>query len=500
MARVPTSSRHRRPAPRTAPDSLERLRIGVRATAALLSVTLLLVSGWFWATYRNFEAGLTRSTALTVLGPHAQTSQHGDTNILLIGLDSRRNMDGSPLTASELGPLHAGDSDVGGYNTNTLILIHVPGNGTRATAISIPRDDYVAVPGYGMQKIKEAYGLAKAAADSQLYARGVKEPQREQLARDAGRRSTILTLQNLLKVPIDHFAEVNLVGFYDIVKAIGPVTVCLNQAVDDRAYSGADFPAGVQTLDAAQALAFVRQRHGLANGDLDRTHRQQAFIAAVTHKLRGDGVLGDLGKLQALLDVTKKDVVIDDRLDPLRFAATASDLTAGRVDFYTLPITGFATRNGQDVNLVDPAQLRREVAALFSDHPATTAPPAPTSAGAATPTAPAHRKAQTVDVLNGSNTAGLAATTSARLVAEGYRKGAVGSLPGRATTAVFYAPGSASAAAAIAAGYHAHATEDPELPTGHLRIELGADADPAVPTSGGQGPAVVARGGIPCVN
>ncbi len=92
-------------------------------------------------------------------------------------------------------------------------------------------------------------------------------------------------MQNLLKVPIDHFAEVNLMGFYDVVSAIGPVQVCLNNPVQDD-FSGANFPAGVQTLDASQALSFVRQRHGLDNGDLDRTHRQQAFISAVIANLK----------------------------------------------------------------------------------------------------------------------------------------------------------------------------------------------------------------------
>lgn len=339
----------------------------VRVVSGLLSLSLLLGSGWMWSTYRQFTTGLHKSAALSVLGPHAAKSQHGDVNILLMGLDSRRNMDGTALSRRELGPLHAGNSsDVGGYNTNTLILMHIPADGSRANAVSIPRDDYVAVPGYGMRKIKEAYGLAKADADSRLYTHGVQEPQREQLARDAGRRSTIATVENLLRVPIDHFAEVNLIGFYDIVQAIGPITVCLNHAVNDARYSEAVLPAGVQKLDPAQALAFVRQRHGLTNGDLDRTHRQQAFIAAVTHALRADGVLGDLGKLQDLINVTKKDIVIDDKLDPVAFAADATNLTSGNVDFYTLPITGFALRNGQDVNLIDTIRLRSQVAALFA--------------------------------------------------------------------------------------------------------------------------------------
>ncbi|MFD0384961.1 LCP family protein [Streptomyces stramineus] len=112
-------------------------------------------------------------------------------------------------------------------------------------------------------------------------------------------------MQQFLGVPIDHFAEVNLLGFYDIAKVVQPVPVCLKKAVRDR-YSGADFSAGPQNLDARQALSFVRQRHDLAGGDLDRTHRQQAFLSSVTYKLKSEGVWGDMGKLQGLFDVVKK--------------------------------------------------------------------------------------------------------------------------------------------------------------------------------------------------
>ncbi|MBN9620086.1 MAG: LCP family protein [Actinobacteria bacterium] len=480
------------PASRRRGSTAHRIRIAVRAVSALVSLTLLVGAGWIWTTYRGLDKGLIRSSALNVLGPHAPKSAHGDMNLLLIGLDSRRNMDGTPLTPAELGPLHAGDgSDLGGYNTNTLLLIHIPGDGSRATAISIPRDDYVAVPGYGMQKIKEAYGLAKADADNKLYAEGVKEPAREEEARDAGRRSTLLTIENLLHVPIDHFAEVNLIGFYDLVQALGPVTVCLNHAVNDS-YSGADFPAGVQQLDASQALAFVRQRHGLPNGDLDRTHRQQAFIAAVSHKLRSEGLFGDIGKLQSLIDVAKKDVVIDSGLNPIQLATEATNLTSGNIDFYTLPIVGYATEGGQDVNLVDPAKLQAEVATLFSDHRSSTAP--------AQPQKPADAAHEVVDVYNGSNTQGLAASTSKQLVAQGYQAGAVDSINTQTATQVTYGAGASHDAALVAAAYHVTATSDPNLPAGHIRVDLGTSAEPVVPPAGSQGGVIHPSGGIPCVN
>lgn len=79
-----------------------------------------------------------------------------------MGLDSRLDQDGNPLPRDVLAQLHAGDASDGGYNTNVLMLVHVPGDGGNAQAISIPRDDYVALPGtpdgVNKQKIKQALG------------------------------------------------------------------------------------------------------------------------------------------------------------------------------------------------------------------------------------------------------------------------------------------------------------------------------------------------------
>lgn len=341
-----------------------------RVTAALAAASVLVVSGVGWTVYREATTGLTTSDALLALPGNDNASNGADTNILLIGLDSRKDMDGNDLPAEFVtDSLHAGDSDVGGYNTNTLLLLHLPADGGRAKAISIPRDDYVEVPGYGKQKIKEAYGLAKADADSTLYDEGVTDQaQRERQSREAGRLSTLSAVQQLLHVTIDHFAEVNLLGFYDVANAVGPIQVCLRDAVDD-AYSGARFDAGRQSLDASEALSFVRQRHGLPNGDLDRTKRQQAFVAGVISKLKESGILGNLGELRALVAGTKQDIVIDSGLDPVSLVSQAGSVVDGNIDFYTLPVEGYETIDGQDVNIVDVDRLRSETAAIIDPLP-----------------------------------------------------------------------------------------------------------------------------------
>lgn len=341
------------------------MRKWARNIAVALSISIVATSGALNFFSKAASSAIPRSKALQ----GAPQSKNGDTNILLIGLDSRRDNEGNPIPREIAKLLRTGPATVGGYNTNTLILIHVPANGKKAVAVSIPRDNYVNVPGYGMKKIKEAYSYAKYAEDSKLYKEGVKQPLRERLSRDAGRVATIATVSQFLDVPIDHFAEVNMIGFYDLANALGGIQVCLNKAVSDTKYSGAVFPAGLQTISGADALRFVRQRHGLPNGDLDRTHRQQAFIAGVITKFRTQGIFGDIGKISALLDVAKKDVVIDSGFDVIGFLPQAKALTSGNIKFHTLPIEGYVMRNSQSVNLVDEVKIRKLVQELFNPKP-----------------------------------------------------------------------------------------------------------------------------------
>lgn len=332
----------------------------LRRLALCVAVLLLGTAGAGWYLYRDLAGRIGSSRAL---GDGAPKSSGGATNILLMGLDSRKDQNGNDLPKDVLEKLHAGaSSDIGGYNTNTLILLHVPAGGGRATAFSVPRDDLVDIPGHGKDKIKKAYGLAKAETEERLARQGVTDHDRlEHEGREAGRRAQIATVRAFLGVPVDHFAEVNLVGFLHIADALDGVPVCLKHAVKDR-YSGADFPAGRQTLDGPQSLAFVRQRHGLPAGDLDRTRRQQAFLASATHQLNSAGTFADPLRLLKLTDVAKQDLVIDEGWDLLSFLRQAKNLSGGNVRFTTLPVEGFAKHHGEDVNRVDPDKIRRLVA------------------------------------------------------------------------------------------------------------------------------------------
>ncbi|WP_406366435.1 LCP family protein [Streptomyces sp. NBC_01546] len=357
---------------------------------------VVMAGGGAWYLYQDLAAGIGSSKALE----GAEKSASGDVNVLLMGLDSRKDQNGQDLPDDVLDKLHAGSSDIGGYNANTLILLHVPGDGSQAKAFSVPRDDFVEIAGHGKDKIKKAYGLAKEKRQEQLAARGVNDSrQLEREGREAGRKAQIETVRNFLGVPIDHFAELNLAGFYHLADALGGVPVCLNKAVKDK-YSGADFPAGPQTLDGQQSLAFVRQRHGLDMGDLDRTKRQQAFLAGATKKLNSAGTFTDPVKLMRLIDAAKQDVVTDEGWDLLSFVKQAKNLSGGKVHFTTLPVERFGRNHGEDINVVDDMKIKRLIAEQIgpkapaspsapgaaSSSPSPSPSPAPTPASTSTPT------------------------------------------------------------------------------------------------------------------
>lgn len=331
-----------------------------------MSAVVLALTGTVWWSTNLVIGGFNVSRALAEAKVAQSTG--GAKNILLMGLDTRKDQNGDDLPADVLKQLHAGTSDNGGYNTNTLILLHVPADGKKVTAFSIPRDDYVTFVGVDSKKkgkIKEAYGTRKAEVEDKLVAKGVTDRQElEAKAREGARAATLATVGRLVGVPIDHFAEVSLVGFYDLASTLGGVEVCLNAPVRDS-YSGAAFPAGRQKLNATQSLAFVRQRHGLADGDLDRTHRQQAFIAGVMVQLKNQGVFGDVRKLQSLISVAQKDVVISDGWDLQQFAKQAGEIAGSALTFTTLPVLGFDMIDEQAVNIIDAKAIRTQVQKAF---------------------------------------------------------------------------------------------------------------------------------------
>ncbi len=438
-----------------------------RTVLALASAMTLLVAGCAWTVYRHLDGGLVTSDVLA--GPR---SADGATDVLLVGLDSRTDAQGDPLPRAVLDALDAGSSD-GESNTDTMIVLRVPDDASRpTTAVSLPRDSYVAIPGFGRHKLNSAYARAAAAERTTLTARGVVEPALTRQADTAGRRVLAQTIEQLTGVSIDHYAEVNLAGFAEITEAVGGVPVCLTDPVDDP-FSGARFAAGPQRLQGAPALAFVRQRHGLPRGDLDRVVRQQAFLASLAHQTLSAGTLADPVALTGLLDIVSRYVVIDPGWDLLAFATQAKGLTGGNIQFRTMP-TGRAdlsTPSDGDAVQVDPALVRAFFAELSAPPHGPRPDPAapdPTAASAA-PATPA-----TVDVRNGTGRTGLAAGVQDVLDDAGMVPGSLGNTSATGRSVVRAADGAAARrVAALLGGLPAET--DRAVPGGHVTVVLGRD-------------------------
>ncbi|GHF78010.1 hypothetical protein GCM10017566_60360 [Amycolatopsis bartoniae] len=354
---------------------------GARSLVALVSAAVLVLTWYGWQFVGDPNSGLATSEVFEDNQLHA-VPLDGAVDILLVGMDSRTDEQGNPLPREVLDMLHAGDSN-GEKQTDTMILVHIPQDGRRAVAISFPRDSWVELAGgYGKHKLNGAFVYAYNDRFHQLQQKGVDLKEAERQAKIAGRRNLVTTLENLMGKPgmIDRYAEVNLASFYEVTKALGGVDVCLNKPVHER-NSGVDLPAGRQTVEGVQALAFVRQRYDLPNGDLDRIARQQAFLSGLARKVLSRDVLANPGKLSDVIAAVKKSVVLSDNWDLVQFAGQLRGLDSGRIEFHTVPTLGNAVIGGADVLRVDVQQVQGFVEGLTADPGATTSatPPPPTT-------------------------------------------------------------------------------------------------------------------------
>lgn len=324
--------------------TLRRILLGIARTGVvLLAVVVLAATGYVWTVSRTFAADLTTSSVLlaragTGAAPAASAATTRSYTALLVGLDSRTDAQGEPLPPDLLARIHAGD-DGGQLHTDTIMLVRVAADQrSPVVTVSFPRDSYVPLAdGSGRHKINSAYGRAYRAEEERLKAQGVTGAELDRRSREAGRANLVATVEAVSGTTVDHYAELNLAGFVELTSTLGGVDVCLNRPVDDRAYSGVDLPAGPQTVSGAAALAFVRQRHGLDGGDLDRITRQQAFLAGLAHRVLAAGTLADPATVAGLLAVVSRHVVVDSGWDLRQLVDRLGGLAGGDVVFRTVP-------------------------------------------------------------------------------------------------------------------------------------------------------------------
>ncbi|GAA5000508.1 hypothetical protein GCM10025734_35540 [Kitasatospora paranensis] len=232
--------------------------------AALSLVGALLVTGvgtYFWADSKlNHE---------NVLAPYDGRPAAGKgTNWLIVGSDSRQGLTDADETA-----LHTGSAQ--GKRSDSMMILHIGDHGN--TLMSIPRDSWVQIPAH-----LDTSGSGKTikATDSKINASFA----------NGGGRLLVQTVETRTGIHIDHYAEIGFAGFVGIVDSVGGVDMCIDQAVKDRD-SGLDLKAGCQTLSGTQSLAFVRQRHQMADQDLGRMRNQQKFLGALAKQAASPATL-----------------------------------------------------------------------------------------------------------------------------------------------------------------------------------------------------------------
>ncbi|MBV9792786.1 MAG: LCP family protein [Actinobacteria bacterium] len=223
-----------------------------RRIALIIVVVLVVIIAAVAGSYVWLDGKLVRSVALP-----ATTATSAGENWLIAGSDTRAG-----LSRRQADDLHVG-FDQGSLNSDSLMLLHM--GGPQPVLISIPRDSYVPIPGHGYNKINAALGYG-------------------------GPTLLIQTVENVTGLKISHYMGIGFEGLVDVTNKIGGVYICLPSAVQDS-YSGVNLKAGCQNLNGTQALAFVRDRHSFATGDLQRIQDQRAFLKALLNKAASPSVV-----------------------------------------------------------------------------------------------------------------------------------------------------------------------------------------------------------------
>jgi LCP family protein required for cell wall assembly len=294
----------------------------------LFLALLLVVIGW--AAYLNSQIGDVPRIEAGIEDAPAGAADDG-VNILLAGTDSRRPGELARLVRSGWTP--------GAMRTDTIMVLHITEARDAAYFISIPRDTWTAVPGHAAQKINAGFSLG----GPELY---------------------VNTVERFTGIHIDHLAVIDWEGFKDLTKAIGGVDVTVPETVTDS-LTGRTWQQGQVHLEGALALAYVRQRYGLPNGDFDRIQRQQNFIRAVIAKLLSKGTLLNPIRLSKAVDNVTGQVTLDSTFSNSEVRDLAISLRGLRtedVTFVTVPLKKYARIRGQSAVLVD----RRTVKELFA--------------------------------------------------------------------------------------------------------------------------------------
>ena len=335
----PESNLDEGPPPRRAKRSRRWLLRGLAVVIALIAVTAAAAGIYVGSVSKSFTDNVQREKLLPTYpsesaspGKEAEesdgskppsTGKTAALNYVLMGSDSRDV------------------SDAGAGRSDSLMVMHLAADRKDAYLISFPRDMYVNIPGYGKNKINAAYSFG-------------------------GPQLAVATLEELLHSRMDHVAIIDFEGFIRLTEDLGGVTVMNKHASRSRGYT---FPAGKITIRGDEALAYVRERYALPNGDLDRAERQRLVVKAILEKGLSPETIRNPARFTGFVSGVAKHLVVDEGLTDKEIRRTAVSLRLSANDLHLLqaPISGFGTVNGASIDVVDRARMTELAKALRGD-------------------------------------------------------------------------------------------------------------------------------------
>lgn len=386
----------------------------------LAALTVTFISLTAYAAYRNVYDSIHHLDVTNHMLGNRPPKLDGSTNILIIGSDSRSGTKGNY------------GRGIDGSRSDTSMLLHIPPNHNGALVVSFPRDTMVPIyqcdadgsghPGQQAQPVGNVEQL------NWTYSYG-------------GPACLWKTLEQITHIHIDHFVEVNFLGFRKIVDDVGGVPVCLPYAIKDPA-SRLNLPAGRSIVKGAQALAFVRERHIGEGSDLQRINRQQIFLASLAQKIKQSSSLTNPAKLYGLVHDIASSLTTDTGLTSTEMLAIADSLkgvSTGSLQFLTAPVLPWPANPASQVEL-DSTLANPLFRAIARDNHLQKTAQRDARAHTQAPTVSTNKVH--VQILNATNTAGLAATTASQLTAKGYKVHGTGNASASSSTIIEY--GSAS--------------------------------------------------------
>jgi LCP family protein required for cell wall assembly len=385
----------------------------------LATLTLTFISLTAYAAYRNVYDSIHHVTVTSHQLGKRPPKLDGSTNILIIGSDSRAG------TGGKYG------RGIGGSRSDTSMLLHIPPNHNGALVVSFPRDTMVPIyqcdaNGAGHPG-QQAQPLGNVEQLNWTYSYG-------------GAPCLWKTLEQVTRIHIDHFIEVNFLSFRKIVNDVGGVPVCLPFAIKDPA-SRLNLPAGRSVVRGAQALAFVRERHIGEGSDLQRINRQQVFLAALAQQIKQSSTLSNPTKLYGLVHDIASSLTTDAEFNQLLAVANSiKGLSTSSLQFITAPVLPYPANPNNQVVLNTPLANPLFRAVARDNHLTRTARRDAKANNQQLPTV--STKKVHVQVYNATNTAGLAATTATQLTTKGFKVAGTGNASAAKTTTIEY--GSAS--------------------------------------------------------